>query len=360
MIFERAARREFAHVAAGVFVALFAILVSTQLIRLLNEAAGGRLAPEAVVALLGFAALNYLPTLLSLSLFMAILLPLSRAYKDSEMVVWFSSGLSLTAWLRPVFHFALPMVLTIALLSLFLSPWASSKSEEYRQRLDARSDVSQIAPGAFQEASAGGRIVFVEQVAESAGYVKNVFVTTVQEGRLGVVMADSGQQESMPNGDRFLVLRDGQRYEVEPGTPELRMMEFERYGVRIHDNEVRDVKKTPRTLSLWELLEGEAPKEKGELLWRFGVPVSALLLALFAIPLAFVNPRAGRSMNMLLAIIVFALYSNLLSVSQAWVAREILPFSLSLLLPHVVMLLILVGLFYQRLAVFTFWQRRSA
>ena len=93
MIFQRAIRREFTHSAAGVFVALFAILLTTQLIRFLGQAAQGSIAPEAVVALLGFSALNYVPALLSLASFIAILLSLSRSYRDSEMVVWFSSGL---------------------------------------------------------------------------------------------------------------------------------------------------------------------------------------------------------------------------------------------------------------------------
>ena len=101
MIFQRATRREFTQSAAGVFVALFAILLTTQLIRLLSEAASGAVAPEAVVALLGFSALHYIPALLSLSAFVAIVLSLSRAYRDSEMVVWFSSGVSLSPLASP-------------------------------------------------------------------------------------------------------------------------------------------------------------------------------------------------------------------------------------------------------------------
>jgi lipopolysaccharide export system permease protein len=106
MIHQRAAIREFTHTAAGVFVALFAILMTTQLIRLLGDAAGGRLASEAVVALLGFRAIIYLPVLLSLTVFVAILMTLSRWYRDSEMVVWLSSGIPLTALIRPVIMFA--------------------------------------------------------------------------------------------------------------------------------------------------------------------------------------------------------------------------------------------------------------
>jgi lipopolysaccharide export system permease protein len=362
MIFERAARREFAQAAAGVFVALFAILVSTQMIRLLGDAAGGRLAPEAVAALLGFAALNYLPVLLSLTLFMAILLPLTRAYRDSEMVVWSSSGLPLTAWLRPVLHFSLPIVMAVAVLTLFLSPWAASQSAEYRNKLSARNDTSRITPGAFQEASSGERVIFVEQVAEKAGYVKNVFVTTVQEGRLGVVIADSGQPETVANGDIFLMLREGRRYEVEPGSPEFRMLEFERYGIRIHDADVKDIEQSPRSAPLWELMGSDRPRDQGELLWRLGLPLSTLLLALLAVPLSFVNPRAGRSLNMLLAIVLFSLYNNMLSISQAWVAREQISWSIALFAPHALMLLTLAALFYRRLAVlalFSFLRRKA-
>ncbi|MDR3056499.1 MAG: LPS export ABC transporter permease LptF [Zoogloeaceae bacterium] len=354
MIFERAARREFAHAAAGVFVALFAILISTQLIRLLNEAAGGRLAPEAVAALLGFAALNYLPVVLSLTLFMAILLSLSRAYRDSEMVVWFSSGLPLTAWLRPVSRFALPVVLVVAMLSMFLSPWALSRSAEYRNQLDAKSDASQIAPGAFREASSGERIVFVEKLSEDAREVQNVFVTSVQEGRLGVVMADTGTQETAENGDSFLVLQHGQRYEAEPGTPEFRVMNFERYSVRIQEGAAKETEQTPKTTPIWELDAGNDARAAGELLWRVGLPAATLLLAFLAVPLSFVNPRAGRSMNMVFAIVVFSLYNNLLSVTQAWVARGLLSFEAALVAPHLCMLTVLALLFFHRLSVFTF------
>jgi lipopolysaccharide export system permease protein len=351
MIFERAARREFAHAAAGIFVALFAIVISTQLIRFLNEAASGKLAAEAVVTLLGFAALNYLPVLLSLTLFMAILLPLSRAYRDSEMVVWLASGLPLTAWMHPVSRFALPVVLIVATLSLFLAPWTLSYSETYRNQLDAKSDTAQIAPGAFREASSGERIVFVEKFSEDTGIIQNVFVTTVQEGRLSVIMADTGAQKILANGDRFLVLSHGQRYEVSPGSPEFRVMEFDRYSLRLREARAREIGQTPKTMSMLKL-DAANPREAGEILWRLGLPISALLLAFLAVPLSFVNPRAGRSMNMMFAILVFVTYNNLLSISQAWVARGLLPFSTALVAPHLVMLFLLALLFYRRLSVF--------
>ncbi len=354
MIFQRAARREFAHSTAGVFTALFAIMVTTQLIRLLSEAAQGSVAPGAVAALLGFASLNYLPPLLSLSLFVAILLTLSRSYRDSEMVVWFSSGLSLTAWVRPVLTFALPLVVTIAALSIFLSPWALSQSTEFRGKLSNRKDAGQVAPGSFQESSSGDRVIFVEGIADDTSHVRNVFVSEVQAGRLGVTMAGTGHQEIAANGDRFIVLQDGRRYELDSGTAGFRILEYARYAVRLETKEARGIQRTPKNMPVLELLPVDLPVYRAELLWRIGMPLSAVVLVLLAIPLSFVNPRAGRSANMLLAILVYVLYNNLLTISESWVAGGKVSFVLGMLAPHALMLCLLPLMFYHRIAVSSF------
>ncbi|MBS1199133.1 MAG: permease YjgP/YjgQ, partial [Proteobacteria bacterium] len=349
----------FAQAAAGISVALLAILTSTQLIRLLKDAAGGRIAPEAVASLLGFAALNFMPVLLSLTLFVAILLSLSRAYRDSEMVVWFSCGQPLTAWVRPVVKFAAPIVLAIAALSGFLSPWANYSTADYKQRLSARSDVSQVSPGAFREARKGERVFFVEALADDATQVGNVFVASMQDGKLGVVMSNSGYQEVAANGDRFVVLEHGRRYEVEPGSPAFKVMEFERYRVRSEDAQAKPADRSPNRVPITELVFDDSNQACGELVWRIGLPVSALILALLAIPLSYVNPRAGRSANMLIAILIYAIYSNLISVSQAWVAQGKLSFWIGVWAVHALMMLPLLLLFYRRIALRMPWQRRG-
>lgn len=351
MIFQRSTRREFTQSAAGVFVALFAILLTTQLIRFLGEAARGAISPEAVVALLGFSALNYIPTLLSLAAFIAILLSLSRSYRDSEMVVWFSSGVSLAAWLRPVFVFMAPLVVVIGALSLYASPWAQSRSAEYRRGLDGQHDTGQAVPGEFQESSSGKRVVFVEAIGDDATFVRNVFVATTEDGRTGVTMADRGYQEFANSGDRFVVLENGKRYEVMPGSPEFRVLEYERYAVRIEAKEIRGVEKTPKNTPTSELLKSDDSASKGELLWRLSLPISALVLAMMAIPMSFVNPRAGRSANLLFALVTYVVYNNLITVSQAWVAAGKVSFLSAMFGVHVFMLALLPILFFRRIAV---------
>lgn len=359
--FERAVIREFTGTAGATFVALFAILLTTQLIRLLNQAVGGKIVSESVVALLGFGALTQMPFILSLTLFISVLMTLSRSYRDSEMAVWFSCGLPLTAWVKPVLKFAAPLVAAIAVLSFLLSPWSQSKSAEFRQRMDTRDDVARVSPGAFKESASGERVFFVEAATGDAasgedGTVKNIFISSLQHGRLGVMMSSDGYTESMPNGDRFVVLVNGRRYEGTPGSPEYRVMEFERYGVRIETKEARGIELTTKNTPTWVLLQNRTNPNKGEILWRIGVPLAALTLALLAIPLSFVNPRAGRTNNLIMALLTYMIYNNLLSVSQAWVAQGKMRFEVGWWLVHVVMFTMLILLFFKRLSVFS-WVR---
>jgi lipopolysaccharide export system permease protein len=87
----------------------------------------------------------------------------------------------------------------------------------------------------------------------------------------------------------------------------------------------------------------------GEVLWRVGIPISALVLVLMAIPMSFVNPRAGRSVNLLFALFIYIVYSNLLSVSQARVSQGKLDFGVGWWLVHAGMVVLLVVMFAQRM-----------
>jgi lipopolysaccharide export system permease protein len=348
MIYQRAAIREFTQTAAAIFIALLAILLTTQLIRLLAQAAGGKLASEAVMALLVFGAISYLPVVLSLTIFVSVLLTLSRWYRDSEMVIWQASGLPLSVWVKPVLKFSFPLVLVIALLSLMLAPWAMQQGELYRQKIDGRGDVARVSPGEFNESGAGDRVFFVESIAGQEGVVKNVFISSVQQGRTGVMATARGHTENAPNGDKFLVLDNGRRYEGAAGTPEYRVMEFDRYAIRIETKETYSLEASPRIMPFFDLLKESESTYKADLLWRLGLPLAALNLVLLAIPLSFVNARAGRTNNLFFALLAYMLYSNLLSISQAWVSQKKLPFEIGLWAIHGIMLVLLLVLFYYR------------
>jgi lipopolysaccharide export system permease protein len=348
VIFQRSLLREVSSYAAAVFSVLFAIVVTSQLVRMLARAAGGKLPSDAILALLGFTALNYLPILLALTLFVSVLMTVSRSYRDSEMVVWSAAGVPLTAWVKPVLIFAAPVVLLITLLALFLTPWANGKADEYRRNLEAREDVSRIAPGVFRESSNAERVFFVEAVDGQEDVVRNVFIASNQRGRSGVTVSREGFIETAPNGDRFAVLLKGRQYDGVPGTGEYRVTEFDRYAARIKLREARATSQRPRTASTLELLESPDRELRAELMWRIGLPLVALNLALLAIPLAFVNPRASRSVNLIFAVFAYMVYSNLLSIVKAWVAQGRMQFEVGWWVLHAAMIGLIAFLFLWR------------
>src|SRR6266498_4070456 len=226
MIFRRSLVRELTATAVGLFVILLAILFTNLVLRLLARAAGGAVAPEGILALLGFNALFYLNILLSVALFLPVL-----------------------------FH-------------------------EFRR---------------------GNVVVFVESINSFDGTIHNIFLHSIENGKDVITVARSGMLEEADNGDRFIVLLQGRRYEGEPGTSDYRIVEFERLGRRIEPAELRALPVSSKAIPTPTLMVIDGNVERAEMFWRISVPISALMLTLLAVPLAQVNPRMGRSFNLISA-----------------------------------------------------------
>lgn len=357
-IFFRSLIREFSANGLLVFSILLGIVVFTQLIRFLAESVSGLLAVDGVLVMLGFSAMNYFPVLLSISLFLSVLITLTRCYRDSEMVVWFSSGIGLTRWIRPVLGYAVPVTLLIAFMSLVLSPWALSKADEYKRTLDSRDEVSHATPGTFRESRQAERVFFLEDMRTNSKRIGNTFVRSLQHGREEILVAREGYQETAENGDRFLVLLNGERYEGVPGRADYRISYFDRYAVRIEPVELGKALPNIKAHSTLYLLQHPAPLHTSELHWRIGLPLSALILALLAIPLSHVDPRAGRSLNLITAIVLYMFYNNMISVTNSWVAQQKVNPLLGLWGLHLGMLLVLFILFHHRSSIMPWWRLR--
>jgi lipopolysaccharide export system permease protein len=349
MIFRRAIARELTSTAGAVFTVLFCILFSVGLVRILGEAANGEIDSGAVISILALSALTNLPVVLTLTVFVSVLMTMSRAFRDSEMVVWFASGRSLLAWVPPILRFAVPVVLLVALLTFLVAPWAQARMAESRARFQQRDDLSKVAPGRFAESTAVNRVFFVESVDLDGARVRNVFVNHRGPDRESVIAAAEGQVQVQPDGSRVLTLERGRRYEGRPGLPGFRVVEFARYSVPL-DQPAQSTfsPSTARALPTIDLLLEPSPLHRGELLWRLGVPIVALMLALLAVPLAFVNPRVGRSANLIMAVLMFVLYLDGIQITQAWVQQGRIGFAAGVWMTHLAAMALTVLLFVRR------------
>ena len=351
MIFRRSLVRELTATAIGLFLVLLAILFTQSVIRILARAAGGAVAADGVLALIGFNAMFYLNLLLAVALFLTVLLTLSRWYRDSEMVVWFTSGQSLTACLKPILLFSAPFLVAIVLLSLFLSPWAEQRKIEYERQLESRDEISIISPGLFREFRRAGLVVYVESINPVDGRIRNVFLHSIEDGKDSTTVARLGHLVEEPNGDRFVVLEDGRRYEGKPGSADFRLVEFDKLGRRIEPAEVRALPTSTKAIPTAALIVADGKLERGELFWRMSIPILSFVLVLLAIPLAYVNPRMGRSFNLIAAVFLYMLYTNCINIVQSMIVQGSVDLWLGLALPHAIALVVVFLLFRHQLSI---------
>jgi lipopolysaccharide export system permease protein len=334
MLFQSSIRKELARSFGATLVVIVTIVMTIVLIRTLGQASRGSINPEDVMLFMAYSALGRLPTILTLSLFISMVSTLSRMYRDSEMVVWFTSGQGLAGFLRPLFRFAWPVLLVVTLLSLFVWPWSNQQTREMQIRYEQRSDLDRIAPGQFQESSSGNRVFFIDREVPGEQASNNVFIAATEKGKSSITTARSGRLETRGNA-QFLILENGQRLENVIGQSALKVSDFEEYGTKTGDSNAFS-QDTPvaKLLSTRDLIKAPSPGNLSELAWRFGLALSALNFVILALALASGNPRSGRSGNLIFVLLSFVVYNNLVSLGQGWIVAGLIGFGNFLLLLH--------------------------
>ncbi len=361
MLFHSSLRKELARSFGATFVALITIVMTMLLISTLRLASRGRVNPSDVLQVLGYTILGHLPTILTLSLFVACVATLSRMYRDSEMVIWFTAGQGPARLLVPLLRFAWPMLIVVASMALVVWPWSNQQIQELRTRFEQRSDVERVTPGQFQESADGSRVFFVDKDSPDAMNVNNVFMSAQDANKESVTSARSARTEIRADG-RFVLLTDGQRLETTAGKESLRISEFEEYGTRLGDGKAGSAQRVnPRTLSTMALLAEPTRVNLAELSWRIGFAIAAFNFLLLSLVLSSGNPRSARSGNLVLSLFAFVAYYNLINLGQNWIASGRAGFGTFVLLVHGGVLLLGLLALAQRHHRFSLlaWMRRG-
>jgi len=351
MLFDSTLRRDLARTFGATLVVILTIVLTMMLIRTLGMAAGGKAAPQDVVLLLGYTALAHLPTMLALSMFVAIMGTLGRMYRDSEMAIWFASGVSLWRFIRPVLRTTWPVLLVVLLMSLFVWPWVNERSAVLKDQFERRSNLSRVTPGQFEASADGSRVFFIERNSPDGTDGRNVFIYGRLKDSESVTTSRTGRVD-VENDNRYLRLGDGQRNEVDRKSAERTLSRFDRYDVIVGDRLASPTDKLPpKARSTMALVSTPTPEHLGELTWRLGLILAATNMVLLAIGLAAINPRRANNWNLMFALLTFIVYYNLISLSRAWVSNGKMGMGSALLLTHGAALL---------LATYLMWRQESA
>jgi len=319
MLFHSSIRKELARTFGATLVVLVTVVMTMTLIRTVGEASRGTFNPTDVMIIMGYTVLSDMPTILSMSLFIAVLNVLTRMFADSEMVIWFGSGRGLASMIKPLFHFAWPILVVIVALAFLILPWAFGRIEDLRDKYEKRSDLARIEPGQFQESASGDRVFFIEKDAEGRQAGNNVFIAASEQGKETITSARSGKIEIL-GPDKFLVLETGQRLERNIGKPELAVSTFTKYGARVGaDDQSARTYVPPTSMTTVDLANEPTPRNLAELSWRAGLGLAAFNFILIGIAAAGVNPRVGRTANLGFAFMAFVVYFNLLVLGKSWI-----------------------------------------
>jgi len=322
---QRYVLREVAQTWLAVTGVLVAILVSNQLSRVLGLAADNQYSRHVVVDLIALGAIMNLTVIVPVGLLLSVVLTLGRLYHDSEMAALQACGFSPVRLLAPLFIFATAIAIGLAWLSFFQVPRADSQVQLLRRSAVKEAQFGQLDAGRFRSFSGGDAVFYAERV-DAEGILHNVFVRRETAGRIELALSDTATySKAGANGVHFVTLFNGRRYEGVPGHSDFRVIEFREHGIPISTPADVAGPQDPDTKPTHDLWGTHAVSDIAQLESRASSPLMALVLTLVAVPLSRLRPRQGRYARVGFAIVVYFVYSNLLSASKVWIEKGDLP-----------------------------------
>jgi len=322
---QRYVMREVAQTWLAVTGVLVAILLANQLSRVLGQAAAEHLGRHVVFQLIALGAIMNLSVVVPVGLLLAIVLALGRLYHDSEMTALQACGFGPARLLAPLFAFSAVIAVGLGWLTFFQVPRADHKAQLVRESAMKEAKFGQLDAGRFRSFEGGDAVFYAERV-DSAGVLHNVFLQHESAGRVEVAVAETATYTKVAaDGMHYVTLYNGRRYEGVPGRRDFRVIQFREHGIPVAAPPGIAGTQDPDTKPTRELFGSLAPSDIAQLQFRSSSPIMVLLLTLIAVPLSRLKPRQGRYMRVGVAIVVFFVYSNLLSFAKVWLEKGQLP-----------------------------------
>jgi len=333
--------RELLITLSAVSAVLLVIIMSGRFIKYLAQAAQGLLDPGVLLLIMLYRMPGFLELILPLGLFLGILLAYGRLYLDSEMTVLAATGMSQQRLVAYSLAPATVVALLVAWLSMGLAPQGIGQVARILNAQDALTEFDTLEPGRFQSMRDGSRVTYTETLSENRDALGGLFISEKQLSRdkakergITVLVAESGRQEIREDGSRYLILKNGYRYDGNPGEANYRAIQYDTYGVLLPRPEVSAEISDREAIPTSQLFGSDNIRYIAELQWRLSIPLLVFVITLLAVPLARVNPRQGRFLKLLPAILLYMAYLSLLIAMRGALDKGRIPPALGLWWVH--------------------------
>jgi len=345
--------REVLVTLSAVSAVLLVIIMSGRFIKYLAQAAQGILDPSVLFLIMGFRLPGFLQLILPLGLFLGFLLAYGRLYLDSEMTVLSATGMSQQRLFLYSLAPAAVVALLVAWLSMGLAPQGVTQVARILNQQEALTEFDTLVPGRFQSMRNGSRVTYTRDLSEDRTELGGIFISDKRVPRAGdkdrgisVLVAESGRQEVQPDGSRYLILENGYRYDGNPGQADYRVIQYDTYGVLLPKPSVAADISEREAIPTSQLIGSDDSRLQSELQWRLSLPLLVFIITLMAVPLSRVNPRQGRFLKLLPAILLYMTYLGLLVAARSALDKGRIPPYLGLWGVHLLFLLIGLALLY--------------
>lgn len=301
--------REMLKSQLAILFILLLIFFCQKLVRILGAAVDGEIPTNLVLTLLGLGVPEMAQLILPLSLFLAILMTLGRLYTESEITVMHACGLGKNVLVKAAMVLMLFTALLAAVNVGWLGPWSSRHQSEVMQNAKANPGAAALAAGQFQQSSDGQSVLFIENV--KGNHFDNVFLAQLRpkgNARPSVVVADRGQMTQRADGSQVVTLDNGTRFEGTAMLRDFRITDFKNYQAIVGHQAVTLDPNDSAQASLSSLWRSDKADFRSELHWRLTLIFSVLAMALMVVPLSVVNPRQGRVLSMLPAMLLYLVF----------------------------------------------------
>ena len=325
LIIDRYLLKSFFKIFLSVFVVLVLVIVGRLFVRLLQYVVDGRFDVNMIFELLFLSTSKSIILLLPFAIMIGLVISLSKLYRDSEISALKASGKFKEVFTKLFYTISIPSFFIIFILSMFISPHVITNIQKTKIEAAATSEIGLTSPGKFIQMKDKNWIIFVEDIEDDIS--KRIFIKSSENNKISIETAEEGD-EFLEDGIRRLVLKNGQRYTGTPGTGNFQVMKYDIHEVKLL-NTTPDFSVNYRMKDLYDLISDKnAALASAEIQWRLFAPISVIILVLFAFVLGDVAPRQNKYSNILYAIIIYFIYSNLIIVSINGIQKNTLFFSI--------------------------------
>lgn len=320
---------------------LLLIIASNLLVRYLADAAAGALPTDLIFQMMLVKMAATLPKLMPVAIFLAVISGLARLARDQELLVMSISGGPRRLQFLPVFQFSLLFAALVAGAGFFMAPWAMQKTEELKAQAEAQAEATGIRAGRFNEFNKGDQIVYVERIG-GGERMENVFLQDLRDGQLSILNSDSANYIKEEQGDRYMLFQDGRRYVGRPGDLNYQIVNYKTYGVLVQQRNEEFKYNKIGSYSMAALLNSERPLYRAELQWRVSYVIAALLLPMLAFALSRYSYNEYRYLPIVVATLIYIVYSNMLSISKTLLTRDAIAPELGLWWVHAILFALII------------------